>query len=412
MNLGTLIDDYFGCRSNKRRSSDSVYFELHWERDLARLLRDFLNRVIVPFLYAFLAPRPRLREVIACLMQMKILQYHFDIRIRPITERRLTDRTFNNRIGMGPDKAVEKLLEDIRQVSKNYTQDCYIISRDIRAYFPSSNLDRSYNNYRKLIEECIPEGEERDDLLYILLRVNYAYPRINVRLRSPKFMWDEIIRNNKSVIFNCENGRGACLGNQYWQVEKNYDLNDFDHFQVDTCGLHYVRFVDDMKWVVNNKEAGLAHVALSERMLKENYGYEMHPNKRSCQHYTKGGNFIGTWYKYDRTFAGNRVIRHAEETIRKWNRLASEESLDHFLASINSYFGMMKHKNAYGVIRNLVDKVSPKWLIYCEFNDERRCFVAKPGYRHNEILERKYLFKLNTDYGKKSTKKHTGLKAA
>lgn len=412
MVIDILIKDYFGCRSNKRRSPDSVYFELHWERDLVRLQKDFNNRTIVPFLYAFVAPRPKPREVVACLMQMKILQYHFDLLVRPLVEDRLTDRTFNNRIGYGPDKAVERVMEDIRIVSKNYTRDCYVIGRDISAYFPSSDLNRSYASYRKLIEDNITDPQERDELLYILLRVNYAYPANNARLRSPMTKWEAVIRSKKSVIFNCEPDLGACLGNQFWQVEKNYDLNDFDHFQVDTCGLHYVRFVDDMRWVVENKEAGLAHVALSEKILLEKYGYRMHPSKRTCQHYSKGGEFIGTWFKFGRQYVGNRVIRHAQETIRKWNRLVSVNALEHFLASVNSYLGTMKHKCAYGIIRNLVEMVSPKWLKYCKFDDARRCFLAKPGYRHNEILERKYLFKLNTNYGKKRTTKHLGVSAA
>ena len=80
MVLRTLIDDYLGCRANKRRSPDSVHFELHWERDLARLLGDFNDRTLVSFLYAFVNPNPRDREVIACLMQLKILQHHFDLR--------------------------------------------------------------------------------------------------------------------------------------------------------------------------------------------------------------------------------------------------------------------------------------------------------------------------------------------
>lgn len=49
--------------------------------------------------------------------------------------------------------------------------------------------------------------------------------------------------------------------------------------------IHYTRFVDDMVWVVENKEAGLSHVAMSERMLLDEYGYRMHPRKR-YQHIT------------------------------------------------------------------------------------------------------------------------------
>ena len=177
MVLRTLIDDYLGCRANKRRSPDSVHFELHWERDLARLLGDFNDRTLVSFLYAFVNPNPRDREVIACLMQLKILQHHFDLRVRPLVEEGLTGSTFNNRVGYGCDRAILKTRDDIRKVSKNYTGDCYIIKRDIKSYFPSTDLDRSYENYRALIEERIEDGGEKDDLLYILHRVNYAYPQ-------------------------------------------------------------------------------------------------------------------------------------------------------------------------------------------------------------------------------------------
>ena len=412
MELRSLINDYLGCRSNKRRSPDSVMFELHWERDLVRLNEDFEDRSLVPFLYAFVAPRPRPREVIACLMQGKILQYRLDRQVRPLIEKELTDRTFNNRIGYGPDRAIKRLMDDIREVSENYTKDCYIITRDLTAYFPSTDLDRSYANYRALIERSFPEGEQRDELLYILLRTTYAYPGENAHLRSPLRKWDPVVAPGKSVIFNCPPGKGACLGNQHWQIEKNYDLNDFDHFQVDECGLHYVRFVDDMVWVVQNKEAGLAHVALSEKMLLEQYGYRMHPRKRYCQHYTKGGNFIGVWFKPGRTYIGNRVVRNCEAAIRDWNRHASPSNIEHFLACVNSYLGLMKHHAAYRIIRRLVDEVvSRKWLRFVRFDEDRLCFQAVPGYTHNEILQRKYNFKLH-NHGKARAIKRAGVPAA
>ncbi len=412
MDTETLIRDYLGCRSNKRRSTDSVMFELHWERDLKRLEEDFRTRSLVPFLYTFVAPRPRPREVIACLMQGKILQYHFDRIIRPEVEARLTERTYNNRIGYGPDKAVERLMEDIREVSEDYTRDCYVIGRDIKAYFPSSNQDRSYEQYRKLIEETVTDSKEKEDLLYILVRTNYSYPENHVHFRSPKSKWEPIIASGKSVVFNGTPGKGACLGNQYWQVEKNFDLNEFDHFQVDVCGLHYVRFVDDMRWVVQNKEAALAHIKLCEKMLKEQYGYTMHPNKRTCQHFSKGGNFIGVWFKYDRTYVGNRVVRRAKANIHKWNGQVSASQLEAFLASMNSYLGLMKHHYAYGIIRDLVDLVSPKWGKYCFYNDSRRCFQARPAYAHNELLMHKYHFKLSKNHGNKRRNQRSGVSAA
>ena len=395
MDIETIINDYLANRANKRRSRDSVHFEMHWERDVVRLLDDINARSLDPFIYSFVRQRPRPREVIAGLMQMKIPQQHFDTMVRPLVGAELTDRTFNNRIGYGCERAIRQLMKDIRDVSRGYTRDAYIITRDIRAYFPSTDLQRTYDMYRELIEQNIPEGEERDDLLYILQRVTYMYPRRHVRLLSPPHDYEDIHKAGKSVIFNCDDGHGACLGNQFWQVQKNYELADFDRWQVVECGMHYGRFVDDMWWVVDNLQAGLAHVAHSERVLREQYGFEMHPRKRYQQHYSKGVSLLGVHIKYDRVYTNDRTIQNCRMAIRKWNRLAYPSQIEHFLASINSFLGMMKHRNDYGKIRDIVEEVSPKWLRYCHYNDDRRCFEANEGYKHNDLLIRKYGFKFN-----------------
>lgn len=392
MELDVIISDYLDNRSNKRRSMDSVIFELHRERDLMRLLDDINDRSLEPFIYSFIRTKPKPREVIAAKMETKIPQHYFDRLVRPLVEAELTDRTFNNRIGYGGDRAIRALVDDIRKVSHNYAKDAYIITRDIKAYFPSTDLDRSYDRYRDLIERNIPEGRERDDLLYILMRINYAYPQDNVCLKSPRFAYDDIVASGKSVIFNNDYNHGACLGNQFWQVQKNYDLADFDRWQVETCGMHYGRFVDDMWWVVDNLQAGLAHVALSEKKLLEE-GYLMHPRKRYQQHYSKGVKFLGAHIKFNRVYTDDRTIRNCRQAIRRWNRLVGLFNLEHFLASINSYLGLMKHRNDYGKIRTLADEVSSRWLHYCHFNPDRCCFEANDGFKHNDILTRKYSFK-------------------
>ncbi|MGM9737537.1 MAG: hypothetical protein ACI3ZT_03870 [Candidatus Cryptobacteroides sp.] len=284
----------------------------------------------------------------------------------------------------------------MREVSHNYTRQAYIITRDIKAYFPSTDLNKAYGRYRNLIEENFV-GDERDDLLYILMRVNYAYPQDHAKLIAPRYRYDDIIADGKSVVFNNDYDHGGCLGNQYWQVQKNYDLAEFDRWQVVDCGMHYGRFVDDMWWVLDNLQAGLAHVATSEKKLLKEEGYIMHPKKRYQQHYSKGVKFLGVHIKFNRVYTNDRTIRDCRMAIRKWNRLAYPSQLEHFLASINSSLGLMKRRNDYGKIRDLVDEVSPKWLKYCHYNDDRRCFEANEGYRHNEILKCRYHFRLNRD---------------
>lgn len=397
MDLQTLIDDHRSCISNKKRTIDAMHFELHRERDLARLHEDFEARELIPLVYSFLEPKPRWREVNACLMQGKDIQHHFDRIVRPLVEAELTDRTFNNRVGYGPDVAINRLLEDIYEVSEGYTRDCWIFFADISAYFPSADLRRSFDHYRSLIERNIPEGQEREDLLYILLRTTWSYTAKHTHKRTPLWMWYEHIPMQKSVALSRDYDHGAALGNQHWQVAQNYDLNDFDHWQVDECRAHYGRFVDDMWWVFQDKERGLAHIAESARRLAE-YGYRMHPHKRYCQHYKKGGEFISTPFKPGRVYVNNSVVNRCRMRIQFWNRHVSVKNIGHFTSCLNSYFGKMKRVNAYGIIRNLVEEISPRWWRLCFFCEPRRCVLPNIEYRSNNLLMKKYHFKYHSKH--------------
>lgn len=397
MDLQTLIDDHRSCISNKKRTIDAMHFELHRERDLARLHEDFEARELIPLVYSFLEPKLRWREVNACLMQGKDIQHHFDRIVRPLVEAELTDRTFNNRVGYGPDVAINRLLEDIYEVSDGYTRDCWIFFADISAYFPSADLRRSFDHYRSLIERNIPEGQEREDLLYILLRTTWSYTAKHTHKRTPLWMWYEHIPMQKSVALSRDYDHGAALGNQHWQVAQNYDLNDFDHWQVDECRAHYGRFVDDMWWVFQDKERGLAHIAESARRLAE-YGYRMHPHKRYCQHYKKGGEFISTPFKPGRVYVNNSVVNRCRMRIRFWNRHVSVKNIGHFTSCLNSYFGKMKRVNAYGIIRNLVEEISPRWWRLCFFCEPRRCVLPNIEYRSNNLLMKKYHFKYHSKH--------------
>ena len=119
----------------------------------------------------------------------------------------------------------------------------------------------------------------------------------------------------------------------------------------------------------------------------------MHPRKRYQQHYSKGVDFLGAHIKFGRVFTNERTLRALRRRIRAWNRVASLRHLEGFLSSINSYLGLLKHSTNYGVIRDMVELVSPRWLKYCHYNDDRRCFEANDGYRHHDIFANTYKFK-------------------
>jgi RNA-directed DNA polymerase len=396
-----LMAAYRTARSNKRRSADSVEFEINAERNLCRLLRDINDRTLRPTAYTFVTMNPRPREIFACDMGLRIVHHYLDIRLRPIIERKLTDRTFNNRIGYGQSAAVNRLASDIYEVSAGFTRDAYIIKADIRGYFPNASQDIVYGQLSRLVIDEY-EGDDKEDLLYMLSASVYSYPTHHCRRKSPIAKWRHI-PDDKS-LFRKPDGVGAAIGHLIWQNAMNYYLNDFDHYVTETLGLHYVRFVDDMVFVVENKEAFLPYMETFRKML-ESYGCTMHPRKFYCQHYSKGAEFIGAVIKLDRIYPTTRVVRRALRQVRNLNRCAESGKVMTLVQSLNSYLGIFKTRNGYGWARTVMDAVSPKWRKYCRFDLGRVAIVPREGFSAIDILDKRFHFKKFNHHDKTGTGK-------
>lgn len=255
--LEDLIEAYYTTRRNKRRSTDSVHFELHWERNLLRLLDAINSRTFQPTAYTFITTKPRPREIFACDMEMRVIHHYIDIRMRPIIEGELTRRTFNNRVGFGQNVAINQVVEDIYDVSKGFTRDAWIIKMDLSGYFPNARQDVVARQLTSLAQAKY-EGDDKDDLLYMIQRAVFSAPTRHCYRKSPLWKW-ALITPDKS-LFRKPDGVGGAIGHLIWQNAMNYYLNDIDHLVVDEWGLHYSRFVDDILIVTDNKEAALAFV--------------------------------------------------------------------------------------------------------------------------------------------------------
>ena len=400
---------YLTARKNKRRSADSVEYELHAERNLARLHRSLAERSLTPSAYTFVTMKPRPREVFACEMGMRIIHHYLDIRMRPLIEARLTDRTFNNRTGYGPDEAVNRLAADIYEVSRGFTRDAWVVSIDLSGYFPNANQDTAFAQLSQVILEDY-EGGDKDDLIYMLRSAIYSYPARHCFRKSPLWKWDRYIAPEKS-LFRKPDGIGAAIGHLIWQNGMNYYLNDVDHWIVAELCPHYIRFVDDMYFVTDNKDAFLAWLPEIRARLAA-YGCRVHPRKFYCQHYTKGVNILGSTVKMDRIYASRRIVRRAFQTVRNFNRCPRPSKLRSFVSSVNSYMGIFKRRNAYGIIRDLVDTVASAWWNLAYYDDARRIVRARPGFTHYELITRKYNLKFRFAHGKAGTTERTGIPAA
>ena len=389
--LDGLIPTYFATRKNKRGSSDSVEFELHWQRNLLRLADSINNRTLQPAAYSFVVSRPRPREVFACDFGMRIVHYYIDIRLRPLIERRLTKRTYNNRRGMGLGAAINQLAEDIYCKSCGFTKDAWCITWDLQGYFPNAVQDIVFSQFSDIIRKDYND-QDADTLLYLVERSIFSYPTEHCDIRSTPEQ-RRLIPAEKS-LFSKPPGIGGAIGHLIWQSAMNLYISSIDKWLQEECGLLHVRYVDDNHVVTDNKRAFLSYIFPELRRRYAEYGCQMHPRKFYCQHYTKGVKFCGTVVKMQRMYVGRKVADNFRACVTRMNRRVSLRAVNSLLASVNSYLGICKTRNGHHIAMTTIGKLSPKWYRYVHLDQRRMCLVANDGYTQNERLQKKYKLRL------------------
>lgn len=390
-----IIEAYMTARKNKRRSGDQVEFELHWEANCQSLYEDIVNRCVRPTAYTFITDYPQPREVFASDMATRILHHYLDMRLRPLLETRMSDHTFNNRVGMGQTACQNALISDIYEVSKGFTRDAWIVKVDMSGCFPNINQDVAY---RQLEEVVLSDyhGEDKDEVIYMLQVCVFSYPTHHCYRKSPLWKWRKV-KPEKS-LFNKPDGIGAAIGHLIWQNAVNYYFHEIDEWVL-SLGIHYERFVDDMVFVVENKTAFLAYMMPELRRRLATLGARLNEKKFYCQDATKGVEWIGVHIKLDRIYVNRRIVRRAKNRVRNLNRHIGENRVERLLATVNSYLGACKNVNGFNRAMEILRCLSPQWWEYVWFNRRRVCLSPLRDYtERNRIVKQ---FKLTKHYEKR-----------
>lgn len=385
--LEDLIEAYFVARSNKRKSPDAVEFELHWESNIVALYNDIVSGTFQPTAYSFIAKTPKPREVFASDFKTRILHHYLDIRLRPLLEQRLSLHTFNNRKGMGQMACTNAVIEDIYEVSEGFTNDnCWIIKCDLTGCFPNINQDIAYKQLEGVILADY-HGEDKDELIFMLQRCIYSYPTHHCTFKSTAA--ERALIPPEKSMFTKPDGIGAAIGHLIWQNAVNYYFHEIDEWVL-SMGIKYERFVDDMYFIVNNKEAFLSYFIPELRKRLGELGASLNEKKFYCQHYTKGCECLGTHIKMDRLYPNTRIINRGIAKAREFNRCTRPSKVQSLLSSINSYLGVCKNMNGYKQALRILYALNSKWMEYVEFDKKRVCLKAKEGYKYNDDIIKKF----------------------
>lgn len=386
VSLQEVFEAYYDCRRNKRSTEETIKFELNFESNCIGLWNDINDRQYRPSKsIAFIVTKPKRREIFAASFRDRVLHHFIDIKLRPLIEKDLIEKTCNNRKGKGTSACVNYLREDIRDVSENYTKSCWVSKLDMKGFFMSIRKDILTMKILEYVDVRYM-GDDKEDLKWLLGIVINDHPEKNCILKSPWSEWEKLNRNKS--LFWIGDVFGIPIGNLISQLLANFYLNDFDHYV--TCNLgfkHYGRYVDDFYLVDTDKSKMLNSIPFMRAKLTE-IGVTLHPDKFYMQHYTKGIEFVGSVLKTKRIYVHNRTINNAYEAINKLNNVKrKEDSIERFVAVINSYLGFMKNKDTYAIRRRLINKVSCDWFRYVFIEGRFEKVVIKREFREKVIIK-------------------------
>ena len=380
-----LIHAYMVARGNKKHSPDQVEFELHWHSKLLRLYHQVLSRSVRPTAYTFICKTPKPREVFASDMSTRILHHYLDIRLRPLLEKKMSRHTFNNRVGMGQTACQSAVISDIYEMSAGFTRDTWIIKLDLSGCFPNIIQDVAY----KQLEEVILNdyhGRDKDELIYMLNVCIFSYPTHHCYRKSRYDEWS-VIPPDKS-LFNKPDGIGSAIGHLIWQNAVNYYFHEIDEWFMSIPELRFERYVDDMFIITRSKDALLLIPELRRRLAA--LGARLNDKKFYCQHYTKGVECLGTHIKLDRIYPNRRTVLRAMTKVHYFRYCVRKGRIDRLLASLNSYTGIFKNINGFGIVCDMADALDKRWAEFVHLDRRRACFVANEGYKHRQLICSKY----------------------
>jgi len=228
--------------------------------------------------------------------------------------------SYSCRDNKGTHKAIERFTYFTRKVSKNYTNQCFILKCDIRKFF--ANIDHA------ILVTILEKHISDQDILNLLKEIILSF-------------------NTKDKV-----SVGLPLGNLTSQLLVNIYMNEFDHYvKHQLKERYYIRYADDFVFVSEDKLKLEQRILSIELFLKDHLKLEMHPDKVFIQTIHSGVDFLG-WIHFPK----HKVLRTSTRK-RMFKRLIENEYKEE---SVNSYLGLLGHGNGYDLAQNILN--NPEFL--------------------------------------------------
>ncbi len=360
-----LFQAYIKCRRYKRNTANAIAFEIDYESNLVTLCEEINNGTYLPGKsIAFIVNKPVKREIFAADFRDRVVHHLVINKLNPLFEKEFIHDSYACRTGKGTHFGIQRINRFIRQCSKNYTQDCYILKLDIRGFFMHIDKNILFERLKVFIHEKYKE-QDKDLVLELCRKVIFYDPTKKCIIKGRRKNWQGLPFDKS--LFHSPETCGLPIGNLTSQVFANFYMSSFDHFIKHDLGIRfYGRYVDDFVFVHSDKEYLKSLIPKIKSFLELKLGLTLHPKKMYFQHYTKGVKYLGAVIKPHRIYIANRTKGNFYQAIERLNLIArdhrpTKEEKGKFLSSMNSYLGIMKHYKTYRLRKRIIIKNLSGW---------------------------------------------------
>jgi len=228
---------------------------------------------------------------------------------------------------------------------------------------------------KKILFEHIAKHCENPEILWLTKKIIFHDPTTNFyRKGNPALA--KLIPSNKS-LFEVPKNQGLPIGNLTSQFFANIYLNALDQFiKHELKARHYLRYVDDFLLIHENPKQLTIWKKRIDIFLEKNLKLRLHPKKSIQQSIYKGINFVGFIVKPNYCLVRRRIVNNFKEKLNEFNSVPLPDSPEIFqkqltkiLATINSYYGQLRHANTFFLRKSLYQKNFGVLRTYFKPND-------------------------------------------
>ncbi len=340
-NYNNIYAAYLDARRCKSERNEIMRFSLELDSNLNRLYKDLqegrykVSGYRIIYIYV-----PKKRLIMALQFRDRVLQWAIYRLLNPLYEKTYIYDSYGCRKGKGREKAAKRLQYWLRQTDRKPVQ-YYYLKLDISKFF--------YRVDHEILLDILRHKVKDERLINLF----------NIIINSEKRAFglplgvDPCEIDPREMLFD----KGMPIGNLTSQMFANIYMNELDQYLKHELKLKYViRYADDCLILHDSKEELHQILQKVETFLLEKLKLNLN-RKTVIRPTTCNVDFVGYVVNKDeirlRSATVKRMRSRIKYIVKAYER--GEMTLKEVNATMQSYFGLMKHCTNEGLKENIIN---------------------------------------------------------